>query len=343
MTREEDIENFGYGPYRTRFRNEHNNGHKMSWENLLFLEGLSAFENTNDSYDFLRDYSSVYNLFTASTPQPNPFSNRVMYIIDKLTKMGIKYTVDIFTYDGGNVFWGLGDNSTHKLVNIIAEPNPQATGPAMLFIAHHDVANVHSQNAQDNGASVCNLLKLASEVKSSPENLKRTIILFSDSEESGARGARQFAKKVKKNKDILPVIEHETYGQISAVINLELTGNGSVIWSDCENNKVQEDLHLSLEQVLGKSIPKLRTPPSDAIPFRHYNYPVLCIGILPEHDIVQKNTWRICHSINDNIDGCNRENMKDFTDFLFNLTKTTATTNHGNNNRTIETFKPLCT
>ncbi len=318
---------YGYGPL---------NRDKMSrWKSLSFWDDWDNFlkiEKSTDSYDFLKDYSSVYNLYSASTPQPNPFSNKAMFIIDKLTKMGVKYSLDIFTYEGNNILWGTNDNSTHKLVNIIAEPNPQATGPAILFVAHHDVANVHSQNCQDNGASVCNLLRLASLIKESKEENQRTIILFSDSEESGARGAKQFASKGQKNKENTSMIDHEIYGQISAVVNLELTGNGTVVWSDCEAKKAEIELHESLEKVFGKTIPKLNTPPSDAISFRKYGYPVLCIGILPEDDLKNKETWRLCHSLKDTIEGCDRKNMEDFTNFLFNLTKTTTIEDGNDNN-----------
>jgi hypothetical protein len=239
--------------------------------------------------------------------------------------MGVKYSIDIFTYEGGDIGWGY-NISSHKLINIIAEPNPQATGPAIVFCAHHDVMNVHSENCQDNGASVCNLLRLTALVSSSPADSKRTIVLFSDCEESGARGAKRFASNSSKKRGE-EIIDHNIYGQISAVINLELTGKGTVVWSDCEAKKAENELHESLETTLGRTIPKLNTPPSDAIAFRRYGYPVLCIGILPEDDMKDKNTWRLCHSLKDTIEGCDKKNMEEFTTFLFNLTKTTKTEN----------------
>lgn len=319
---------YGYGPYQFG---------KMSLENLLFLDSISSREIVSESYDFLWDYSSVYNLYPASTPQPNPFSNKVMFIIDTLTKMGVKYSLDIFTYEGNNVRWN-NDNS-HKLVNIIAEPNPNATGPAIVFCAHHDVNNVHSPNTQDNGASVCNLLRLAALISKAQSESKRVIILFSDCEESGGRGSKRFASKSTKTKGE-DTIKHDVYGQIEAVINLELTGKGTAIWTDCEAKKPEIELHESLERTLGKTIPKFKTPPSDAIAFRHYGYPVLCVGILPEDDLKDKNTWRICHSMKDTITGCDRENMEDFTNFLFKLTKTTKPTNelHNGTNETNRTM-----
>ncbi|HWY33569.1 MAG TPA: hypothetical protein VNX68_02915, partial [Nitrosopumilaceae archaeon] len=70
--------------------------------------------------------------------------------------------------------------------------------------------------------------------------------------------------------------------------------------------------------------------PNDAIAFRKYGYPVLCIGILPENDMKDKDTWKVCHSLRDNIEGCDRKNMEDFTTFLFNLTKLTTNDNGAN-------------
>ena len=311
-----------------------------NWRNLFFLQQLAAHEKSNTSYEFLVDLSSVHNLYSANIPQPNPITNRAMYIIDTLNKLGVKYSLDIFEAQGGNdITWGNSSYSSHKLVNIIAEPNPQVTGPAIVFCAHHDVMNVHSQNAQDNSASVCNLLRLSSLIKTSKDEHQRTIILFSDSEEISAKGANRFAKKsssIKGSRNI----SHEIYGEISAVINLELTGNGTIIWSDCEKNKSEDELHISLETTLGHNIQKLRTPPSDAIAFRRYKYPVLCIGILPEYDMKKHDTWRICHSIDDTIEKCNGTDMENFTKFLFNITKKPIiTTDNGNQNQTEELKK----
>ena len=273
-----------------------------------------------EAFDFLEKYSKVFNHYTASTIQPNPFSNKVMFIIDMLNKAGVKYSIDIFEYNGSSVYNWESGSKEHKLVNIIAEPNPNATGPATLFVAHHDVANPRSENCQDNGASVCHLLTLANLIGKAKEESKRTILLFTDCEEFGARGAKRFAKDSKVDRDTKAVI-HNVYGEISRVVNLELTGVGKVIWSDCDYKKADCELHSILEEVFGGEILKLKTPPSDVIAFREYNFPALCIGTLKEDDLEQKNTWRLCHSMNDTLEKCSREDMKDFTTFLFNLTK----------------------
>jgi len=287
------------------------------------------FEKKYDSYDFLMEYADVFNIYPARTEQPNPFSPKVMYIIDTLNKFDVKYTVDIFGYDGYKVFWSNTADS-HKLVNIIVEPNPNATGPAIVFCAHHDVANPRSNNCQDNGASVCNLLKLTNLIKESKENLQRTIILFSDCEESGAKGAGKFAKDSTKT-DNPNIIKHNKFGEISGVVNLELTGLGDVIWTDCHNNEQDITLHQKLEATKKEKLIKLSTPPSDVIAFRTSKFPALCIGILPKEDLKDRKTWRLCHSMEDTIEKCNRKNMEDFTNFLLDLTKIETTENQNTN------------
>ena len=296
-----------------------NDWNLFDWTNEMMF--LKNYERTIQAYDFLVDYSKIYNLYPARASQPNPFSNKAMYIIDTLNSLGVKYTIDIFNYDGSNLVWGSGlSEIEHKLVNIIAEPNPEATGPAIVFCAHHDVMNVHSENCQDNGASVCNLLRLANLVKQSKESHQRVIILFSDCEESGAKGAKRFARKSNIIKDSSN-IKHDIYGEISGVVNLELTGLGTEIWSDCDSNKNDIELHKKLEKVYEKPIVKLNTPPSDVIAFRNNYFPSVCIGILPIDELKTKKTWRLCHSLEDTLTKCNRKNMEDFTNFLFNLTK----------------------
>lgn len=329
---------FKFGPF-----NKNNDESGWNWLDWANETNLFNYEKTIQAYDFLLDYSQVFNQFSANTPQPNPFSNKAMYIIDILNSLGVKYSLDIFTYEGNKLNWGTSNNS-HKLLNIIAEPNPEATGPAIVFCAHHDVNNVRSENCQDNGASVCNLLRLSNLIKQSKESHQRVIILFADCEEFGARGSKRFAKQSIKIKDSTN-IKHNIYGEISGVVNLELTGLGDVIWSDLKSTKVQEqdkELHNKLEAIHGGEIKKLFTPPSDVISFREYDYPALCIGTLPEEDLQEKKTWSLCHRMEDVIQKCNRKNMEDFTRFLFNITKNqNNTTEHGTIGATNQTAGPL--
>lgn len=272
------------------------------------------------AYDFLEKYSKVFNHFSANTSQPNPFSNKAMFIIDMLNKAGVKYSIDIFEYGGSSIYNWADAAKEHKLVNIIAEPNPNATGPAVLFVAHHDVANPRSENCQDNGASVCHLLKMANLISKAKEESKRTILLFTDCEEFGARGARRFAKESRFDRGT-GIVTHKVYGEISGVVNLELTGVGTIVWSDCDSRLADSKLHELLEESLDRNIVKLNTPPSDVIAFRENNYPAVCIGTLKEDDVKTRNTWRLCHSMDDTLEKCSKENMEEFTNFLFNITK----------------------
>lgn len=282
----------------------------------------SFVKKENEAYDFLESYCKVFNHYSANISQSNPFSPNAMFIIDTLNKAGVKSSIDIFKYHGSSINNWEHDINEHKLVNIIAEPNPHAEGPAILFVAHHDVANTRSENAQDNKASVSHLLTLANLIKNSKEDLKRVILLFSDCEEYMARGAYRFADNSKLDRSSGNAkILHNIYGEISGVVNLELSGVGKVIWSDCDTNSNDVKLHSLLEDTLGKEIIKIKTPPSDVVAFRRNNFSTLCIGTLKEDDVKERNTWRLCHSINDTVDKCSRGDMKDFTKFLFDLTK----------------------
>ena len=281
------------------------------------------------SYDFLQDLVKIHNQYPASASQPNPFSLRAVYIIDILNKLGVRTTSDIFNHSSGkSLSWGWNNDSfSHKLLNIIAEPNQNTKSelPAILFVAHHDVSNIHSENAQDNSASVCNLLRLASIIqeKSMVElNMRRVVILFSDCEETGTRGAKRMADEIKTGK----------YGNVSEVINLELTGKGKIVWADyCSgyNNNNSPDKEKELAEKLKTCCPnnrleKFSCPPNDAPSFRSSGLPALCIGILPENDIQTHSTWRLCHSLTDTIEKCDEKDMTEFVEVLVKFVEETS-------------------
>lgn len=279
------------------------------------------------SYDFLKEYSQVFNLFSASTPTISPYSNKAIYIIDVLSKLGIKFRIDMFpstsfgTYMKSN---SATDTTSHRLINIVAEPNPNVQGPAIVFSAHHDVANVRSENCQDNGASVCNLLRLASLVSQNPNDSQRTIIVFTDCEEAGMKGARHFAdgfvSESKRKDKNSPYAEHEIHGEISGVVILELTGHGKEIWTDCTGNPKEQQLHRQLEAAAQKRLHKFHTPPSDVGAFRG-KLGALCVGTLKTDDLFNKATWRIIHGMTDTIEGCEEEDMNEFSEFLHAASK----------------------
>lgn len=274
------------------------------------------------AYEFLKDYSKIFNVFPASTPYITPYSNHAIYIIDILSKLGIKFRVDVFPYNDSSYysFSDSTDTTSHRLINIIAEPNPGTPGPAIVFSAHHDVANPRSENCQDNGASVCHLLRLAALIAENPTESQRTLLVFTDCEESGAKGARRFVKDVKSSKELNALV-HPNHGEISAALILELTGHGDVYWTDCHGNPVDKQLHRRLERAAKKSLPKLSTPPSDVMSFRNAKIPALCIGTLPQEDMTIKATWSQCHRMTDTIDGCNEKDMEAYTEFLLEVSK----------------------
>jgi hypothetical protein len=118
-----DDYDYGYGGYGSY-------GNYTAWE--------PKTEKDFDAYDFLKEYSQVFNLFTASTPTISPYSNKAIYIIDVLSKLGVKFRVDIFpaghTYSYGKTNYAT-ETTSHRLINIIAEPNPNVARACISFLS----------------------------------------------------------------------------------------------------------------------------------------------------------------------------------------------------------------
>jgi hypothetical protein len=268
-------------------------------------------------HEFLREMCRVKNFFSSSTPQLSPLSNRVIFIINSLNDIGVTYQLDIF----GNPKSDFIDYNQEKRVNIVVELNKgDRSVPATVFCAHHDIVNVHSENAQDNSASICNLLHLCNIILENEKSVslnkkpnKRIIILFTDGEECGGKGAIRFAEKVKDG----------CYGEISNVVNLELTGLGSEVWINNyskTNNETNEKLTSILKED-NKELFVKGCPFNDAIPLQNNGIDSVCIGILPIEEAKgsTRNTWNLCHSLEDKFDKTNGEDMNKFVEVLYKL------------------------
>jgi hypothetical protein len=105
----------------------------------------NTHEILRDVYDFcaVRETSSWQTLSVRNT-----LPNRFNYLIDYIKSLGIEYVVDEYRYP---TFMGLG-----VFRNIIL---PGKTSNK-YFMGHYDVANIHCDNANDNSASVYNLIAL---------------------------------------------------------------------------------------------------------------------------------------------------------------------------------------
>ncbi|MDP2692707.1 MAG: M28 family peptidase [bacterium] len=273
-------------------------------------------------YEWLDEMKDVRNVQSSYKPSQSPLTNRATFIINALNTIGVQYELDIFDEAGYDLY----DYSRPKILNIIVRFGSRSGQPAIAFMAHHDVANINSENCQDNSASVCNLLHLCAILKEQAigesKNIisqRPVIIVFSDKEEVGGTGSRYFSGRMLRG----------DFGTIEYVLNLELTGLGDRkgIWVDTENIKrwkkdilVKTPAILKCDEILGVGgYQEVYTPFSDSFVMRRCGVDSVCIGILPADELIgigRKETWSLCHSETDTIEKCNEQDMRMFVDIL---------------------------
>jgi len=142
-------------------------------------------------YEKIYDFCKVKNLGSVfkNTDSPTP---RVEFLLNLLEEEGITYELDKFTNDEVTGY------------NIILRGDSDK-----MLVAHHDIVNPHIDNANDNSASVINAIALK---KMSPH----IHVVLLDGEEFGGYGSQRVSEQI---------LEGE-FGEISYVLNLELTGRG---------------------------------------------------------------------------------------------------------------------
>jgi acetylornithine deacetylase/succinyl-diaminopimelate desuccinylase-like protein len=133
------------------------------------------------SYEHLVALCALPPDFTASTPQHDPRTARVRYLVQALTEMGAVFDEDCFDASGQN----RPADDIPRFVNLMAlvpAGNLRSTR-SVIFVAHHDVHTPHYQNANDNSASCANLLELLERLMADVPPYHRTYIVFTDAEE----------------------------------------------------------------------------------------------------------------------------------------------------------------
>jgi hypothetical protein len=317
---------------------------------------------TLNSYQLLSEMCKVRNEQSSFYPLENPITNRVQFIINELENIGVLYVLDIF--DGGRKGTrykvGFYDalqkikpkgydydfyfseeykkleeqyeeeiDLTGKYVNIeVCIPAKNETNQTVMFIAHHDINNVKSENCQDNTASVCNLLNFIAELQDKDLD-KNVVVVFTDCEEFGGRGARRLAEK----------IEQGEFKTVQFVLNLELTANGQNIIIENTNEVplyrqpkkvlVEKCKESNLSNLI-KEICKRESigycfsgmPFNDSMKLRDKKIDSVCIVSLPDNEkeeVIKTGrckTWTLCHKEDDTFDKTNEEDMKKIVEFL---------------------------
>lgn len=243
---------------------------------------ISLIEN-REIIESLKDFCKVRNFGTAleNSAEPSP---RARFIMDLCERIGLTYEIDHFVNGGCHYH------------NIILRGDS-----SRMVIAHHDVINIKSENANDNSASVINALLLKILV---PE----AHVVITDGEEVGFAGSSRLAGQIKNG----------SFGPIEWVLNLELSGRGG-------RNFMIGDYPGGLTDKIKEmfSPPVKRTPGSDCLPLYMNGIDTNVINPLPlllegESDMLNENgyldnsSWYLCHSMMDTFDKISIQDMEEF-------------------------------
>jgi hypothetical protein len=175
-------------------------------------------------YSKINEFCKVRNVGNCYTNGSEP-TPRVKFIMELLDKEGIEYELDAWEYTRPSRFSYKNKISFQDpyLKNVFGEDEvkEEEQPKNMMFniimkgssdkmiIAHHDVNNHTIDNANDNSCSVINVIatkKLRPDVHA----------VLVDGEEFGGHGSTRLGKQIKQG----------NFGNISWVLNFELTGKG---------------------------------------------------------------------------------------------------------------------
>ena len=242
----------------------------------------------------VEDFCKVRN-HTNALGNTKHYTPRLEFLIILLESSGIHYEVDEFT-ENGTPFY-----------NLVM----RGTGTRMV-IAHHDIVNPYSDNANDNSASVINAIALK---KISPE----THVVITDGEEVGLIGAKRLAKRIASG----------DFGWIDWVLNIELSGKGVKNFMIGSHKGKLTDHIISLFNP-----PVKRTPTSDCYAMIEHGIDTNVINPLPlllegesdmmnERGFLDNSSWYLCHSDEDSFDKISIKEMEEFvTDVLLPIVST---------------------
>jgi len=235
-------------------------------------------------YEKIYDFCKVKNLGSVfkNTDSPTP---RVEFLLNLLVEEGIPYELDKFIIDeviGYNIILR-GDSDK-------------------MLVAHHDIVNPNVDNANDNSASVINAIALK---KMSPH----IHVVLLDGEEFGGYGSQRVSEQI---------LEGE-FGEISYVLNLELTGRGGKRFFI---GNYPGPLYDQIKSQFNP--PTFNTPFNDSVIFRRNGIDSCVINPLPttlneglEWDSTTKLDTSIlyyCHSEKDTVELISTKEMQEFTE-----------------------------
>lgn len=239
-------------------------------------------------YNKIYDFCKVRNFGTVYENDPNEPTPRVKFLMELLDSENIEYELDKF--QRGRVTG----------YNIIMMGNT-----SKMVVAHHDVNNHNTDNANDNSCSVINAIMIKKLIPS------MNVVLL-DGEEFGGLGAQRISDLIIDGK----------FGNIEWVLNLELTGKGGKHFFIGNYPGKLTDLILSKFDC-----PIVRTPFNDSVIFRRNNIDSVVINPIPPLPVGKKSEvqWDEetyldfsllynCHTPKDTIETIDPLDMKEFVE-----------------------------
>ena len=265
-------------------------------------------------YEKIKDFCKVRNNGNcfSNGDEPTP---RVKFLMDLLESEGIEYELDTFEREEREPRWNIQrpvmrfrdyqeeeveKKKVNKYFNIIMRGSS-----GKMVVAHHDVNNHNTDNANDNSASVINVIatkKLRPEINA----------VLLDGEEYGGIGSQHLSEQINAGE----------FGSIEWVLNYELTGKGGKYFFIGDYPGKLSDRIKSLF-----NCPVIRTPFNDSIIFRKNGIDSTVINpvppvsgdkksdvIFPDGTPLDTSILYNCHSPKDTIDTISVSDMKEFVD-----------------------------
>ena len=244
------------------------------------------------SYDILERFNLVRN--TGTVMEQASMSERAKLICKILKEYGIFFEVHAETV--GKI----------HLYNIVVPYINASSLDVVVHSAHHDVRNIDSLNVLDNTASIANILALAINLRGK-RLVKRTTFVFTDGEEFGGLGAECIAKRIKLGQ----------LGKVTGILVHELTGSGKMWVNEITTDWLSEKLCDIDEDMFVHY-----TPFNDVNIYTDALLPAVCLGTMPDDQIVMLNKtgmcnyWGKCHKSHDDMGFANKEDMEIYVEQL---------------------------
>ena len=237
-------------------------------------------------YQKIYEFCSIRNEGPIFKNDPVVPPNRVIYLLKLLKEEGIQYELDTFEYRSTSGYNIILRGSSDKMV-----------------VAHHDIVNPQTDNANDNSASVINAImvkKLMPEIN----------VVLLDGEEVGGAGSDRVSKQILNGE----------FGNISWVLNFELTGKGGKYFfiGDYPGR-----LSSHIKSIF--DCPIVKTPFNDSVIFRKNGIDSCVINPLPPVDYETPVRWDEntyldfgllfnCHTPNDMLNTIDVRDMQEFVE-----------------------------